>query len=131
MSMHMMQQMTGRVIVAGAAIIQMTSATPAAQFGGFGGVQPERKLVAQFDKDGDKRLNAAERKAALDFVQAEGGSGRGFGRRGFGMPATPAEPGPKVARASVKVYPASVPFYEPNTLRTIFFDFTTPIGKRS
>ena len=31
--------------------------------GGMGGpMQPERKLVAQFDKDGDKVLNAAERK---------------------------------------------------------------------
>ena len=33
--------------------------------GGFGGFNmPERELVKQFDKDGDKKLNAAERKAA-------------------------------------------------------------------
>ena len=31
--------------------------------GGFGG---ERQLVAKFDKNGDKRLDAAERKAARD-----------------------------------------------------------------
>src|SRR5580765_6820106 len=36
--------------------------------GGFGVMmQEETKLVKQFDKDGDKRLNAAERKAARDF----------------------------------------------------------------
>ena len=28
----------------------------------------ERKLVAQFDKDGDKRLNTAERNAAREFL---------------------------------------------------------------
>jgi len=32
--------------------------------GGFGGVQGKQKLVQQFDKDGDQRLNAAERRAA-------------------------------------------------------------------
>ena len=44
--------------------------------GGFGGVREGRKLVAQFDKDGDKRLNAAERQAAREFLakeRAEGG----------------------------------------------------------
>src|SRR5438552_2745514 len=54
--------------------------------GGFGGMmQQETKLVKQFDKDGDKRLNAAERKAAREFLQkerAEGRGPRGFGPRG-------------------------------------------------
>jgi hypothetical protein len=60
--------------------------------GGFGGMmQSETKLVKQFDQDGDNRLNAAERKAAREFLQKEraaGGGPRGFGgpggRRGFG-----------------------------------------------
>src|SRR5205809_178496 len=37
--------------------------------GGFGGVREKTKLVKQFDKDGDGRLNAAERKAAREFLQ--------------------------------------------------------------
>ncbi|HWB29105.1 MAG TPA: CotH kinase family protein [Vicinamibacterales bacterium] len=96
-------------------------------FGGFGGVQAEQKLVAQFDKDGNKRLDAAERAAALDYVESQGGGRRGgFGRRGggpFGGSAATPSPGPRVARDSVKTYPASVPFYDLGTLRTLFFDF--------
>jgi hypothetical protein len=111
-------------VLAAAAAVAVTRATPAAQFGGFGGVQPDRPLVAQFDKDGDKRLNAAERQAAFDFLQTEGGGGRGFGRRGGMGFAAPAAPGPKVARNSVKTYPSSVPFYDQSTLRTLFFDFS-------
>ena len=37
----------------------------------------KQKLVKQFDKDGDKRLNAAERQAALEFLQKERAEGRG------------------------------------------------------
>src|SRR5881394_953971 len=40
-------------------------------FGGPGGMQQETKLLKQFDKDGDGRLNAAERKAAREFLQKE------------------------------------------------------------
>src|SRR5258706_33038 len=36
--------------------------------GGRGIVQEKLKLVKQFDKDGDNRLNAAERKAAREFL---------------------------------------------------------------
>jgi spore coat protein CotH len=95
-------------------------------FGGFGGVQAEQKLVAQFDKDGNKRLDAAERKAALEYIESQGGSRGGFGRRGggpFGGSTATPSPGPRVARDSVKTYPASVPFYDLGTLRTLFFDF--------
>ncbi|HVZ21386.1 MAG TPA: CotH kinase family protein, partial [Vicinamibacterales bacterium] len=112
----------------------LTSAGSAAQFpggppggpggfGGFGGAQTEQKLVARFDKDGDKRLNAAERKAALEYLESQGGPRGGFGRRGggpFGGSAT-ASPGPRIAVNSVKTYPSSVPFYDAGTLRTIFF----------
>jgi spore coat protein CotH len=47
-------------------------------------MQEETKLVKQFDKDGDKRLNATERKAAREFLQKERAAGRG--PRGFGGP---------------------------------------------
>lgn len=59
-------------------------------FGGFGGfgMKTRRQLVAQFDKDGDGWLNAAERKAAREFIkkEAKGGFGKGFpgGKGGFG-----------------------------------------------
>lgn len=53
--------------------------------GGFGGGAQQTKLVPQFDKDGDKRLNAAERKAAREFLQTRRAQGRGpGGRGGFG-----------------------------------------------
>ena len=51
--------------------------------GGGGGPMggPERKLVKQFDKDGDDRLNNAERQAAREFLKKEP---QGGGRGGFG-----------------------------------------------
>src|SRR5262245_37424230 len=73
----------------------------------------DRPLLARFDKDGDKKLNAAERKAAMDYL---GRSGR---RGAFARTAV----GPKVSRASVRAVPESVPFYDPGTLRTLFFEF--------
>src|SRR5262249_37063794 len=54
--------------------------------GGFGGPMGPasvRKLVKQFDKDGDGRLNKEERKAAREFLKKQGG-GRGRGPGGFG-----------------------------------------------
>ena len=50
------------------------------RFGPPGGVQEETKLLKQFDKDHDKILNSAERKAALEFLAQERSEGRG-GRR--------------------------------------------------
>lgn len=48
-------------------------------------MQEERKVVSRFDKDGDGRLNAAERKAAREWLKTENaGEGRRFGRRGPG-----------------------------------------------
>ena len=59
--------------------------------GGPGGMmQQETKLVKQFDKDGDKRLNAEERKAARAFLSQQGArrgpGGRRGGRRASGRP---------------------------------------------
>ena len=112
------------IVVAGFAL--GTIASGAAQGPGGFGMQPEQKVVAQFDKDGDSRLNAAERRAAREFVETtgaggRGGPGRGFGGRGGNL--GPVEPGPAVAKASVKSYPASVPLYDTKTLRTLFLQF--------
>ncbi|MBM3839257.1 MAG: spore coat protein CotH [Verrucomicrobia bacterium] len=96
--------------------------------GGFGGmVRQETKLVKQFDKDGNGRLDAAERKAAREFLQREGVAGRG-GRRGgpgfFGRGGEmePPQPGPKVSPADVKSFPGA-PLYDAQTLRTFFLEF--------
>ena len=53
------------------ALVALASLPVASQRGGPGGMPggEERKLLAQFDKNGDKRLNAEERKAALAFVE--------------------------------------------------------------
>ena len=83
-----------------------------AQFS-FGG--PDRPMLARFDKDGDKKLNAAERKAALSALGASGG----FYRRGYGA----GRPGVPVSPSSVRNVPESVPFYNGDTLRTLFFQF--------
>lgn len=92
--------------------------------GGFGGVREETKLVTRFDKDGDKRLNLEERKAAREFIQKEAAEGRGQRRfGGRGNQSFEAKPGPKVSQSEVKNYPASVPLYDTKTLRTLFFEF--------
>src|SRR5262249_46751928 len=72
---------------------------------GPGGPGQVRKLVKQFDKDGDGKLNKDERQAARAFLKkerTEGGLGDRGGRR-FGPPPgfgrdnqEPAKPGPRV-----------------------------------
>lgn len=106
---------------------------------GFGPpMMQETKLVAQFDQDGDKRLNADERKAAREFHVAnraagrgnfggKGGPGGGFpfpgpGGRGRGGSSEPAQPGAKLAAADVKTF-TDEPLYDAKTLRTLFLDF--------
>jgi CotH kinase protein len=92
-------------------------------------MQAERKLLKDFDRDGDKRLNATERKAAREELakQPAGGGPRGPGRRGFGprggggTPVTPV-PGPRISPADVASQ-AGAPLYDPQTLRTLFLEF--------
>src|SRR5207249_4545426 len=91
--------------------------------GGPGGQQI--KLVQQFDKDGDGRLNREERDAARAFLKTNGSGGRrggprgGFGGRGGGEAP---KAGPHVSPAEVKSYP-NASFYEPTVLRTLFLEF--------
>jgi hypothetical protein len=122
------------------AIAVMASSAVLAQFpggpggpGGAGGPfgPPEDlAVVEKFDKDGSGWLNADERKAAREYVASQGSGrggfgGRGFGRGGFGRGGMVASgsPGPTVDPASVEPVPDSVPFYDPNTVRTLFFEF--------
>lgn len=97
--------------------------------GGPGGMQSERKLVKDFDKDGDGWLNQAERKAARESIKQQGGN-RGFGgpggrRPGFGgrqQRSEQPQPGQKLTPAEVNNFPG-VPLYASNVLRTIFLEF--------
>jgi hypothetical protein len=90
-----------------------------AQFGN----RSELKLVARFDKNGDDRLDAAERKAAR-AAAGQGGAGGFFGggRRRGGAVASPGKP---MAPADVKSGGAA-PLYDTGTLRTIFLTFENP-----
>src|SRR5687768_13975824 len=95
--------------------------------GGFGPGGKEREIVAQFDKDKDKRLNPEERKAAREFLKSDAGGRRpGFGPKGgFGMrgKTDPPKPGPQVKPDDVKPVPENVGLYDTVTLRTLFLDF--------
>jgi spore coat protein CotH len=88
--------------------------------GGPGG--EARKLVKEFDKDGDKRLNRAERDAAREKLKEE--RANGGGRRRMGPPAGEGEeasPGERVAPTDVQ--PATGDLYDSGVVRTLFFDF--------
>ena len=106
-------------------------------FGGPGGpMGQERKLVKQFDKDGDGRLNASERTAARELIKKDGagrrfgpGGGRGGpggGRGGFrGRQDEPGKPGPKVKPEDVPSA-GDAPLYDAHVLRTLFLEFENP-----
>ena len=102
--------------------------TPAAPPAGRGGppvqgAEADVALVAAFDRNGNKRLDYAERTAAREYLTAhpelrKPARGGRVNRTGT--------PGPKLAPADVKVYPASVPLYSPDALRTLFLEFDHP-----
>ena len=113
-----------QIFATGVALAALLPVGIAAQRGGFGGpMEQERKVLAQFDTDNNKRLNTAERKAAREWLATQPVRGFGGGRRGgpFGG-ASPAEPGRKLAPADVKTY-ATAPVYDPMTIRTVFLRF--------
>ncbi len=121
--------MTSRVLLTGVLTLTAFVQLPGAQQGrggpgGPGGMGPgvERKIVAQFDKDGDNRLNTAERKAAREFLASQPAMGPGMrGGRG-GAAAGPVEPGPRLTPKDVKTY-GNEPLYDMATLRTLFIQF--------
>ena len=94
-------------------------------FGGPGGGPPgmmqNRKLVKEFDTDGDKRLNAKERAAAREKLASEPKRPR-FGPRFQQEDETPPAPGPRLDPSRVKKYKQE-PLYDPAALRTIFIEF--------
>ena len=98
--------------------------------GGPGGpMRQERKLVKQFDKDGNGRLNLQERQAARKLLGSQqngrGPGGRGFGppgRRGRGGDHPPVSPGPAVSVSDVTPV-LDAPLYDRKVLRTVFLEF--------
>ncbi len=105
--------------------------------GGMGGPNaPERKILKDYDKDKNGRLEGAERDAARVFLKENpargpGGPGGRGGMRGPGGPGGPGgaraetKPGPKVAPADVQKYP-DAPLFAENVVRTFFIDFDVP-----
>jgi hypothetical protein len=84
------------------------------------GAEPDIPLVARFDRNGDKRLDRSERTAAREYLAAHPELRRPA--RGNRLNRT-GSAGAKVSPSDVKVYPATIPLYAPDTLRTLFLDF--------
>ena len=105
----------GAAVLAGVVAGLLLEAPASAQFFGFGDDE-ERRLVAQFDTDGNGRLDAGERARARDgLVGTRSRRGGGGGRRGE-VPPRPLTP------AQVETY-ADRPLYDPESLRTFFLTF--------
>ncbi len=82
------------------------------------------EVVKDYDKDGDGRLNAEERKTARENMPQRGGRmGRGpmFGRQNT----EPAKPGKQITPADVVNYP-DADLYDVGVLRTFFLTFDNP-----
>jgi hypothetical protein len=88
--------------------------------GGRGPMMAEQKIVAQFDQDGNGRLDAEERKAAREWLASRGSFRPGFGRGGRGM--ATGSPGRALTPADVRSYPDAA-LYDLTVLRTIFLQF--------
>jgi hypothetical protein len=90
--------------------------------GGGAAPAPAPSLVEQFDTNGDKWLNSAERKAARDSITS---GARGRGRGGQLAPelvGKTAGKGPAIAEAGTRTYP-NAPLYDEGIFRTLFFTF--------
>ena len=85
-------------------------------------VLPKLELVKKFDKDGNGWLNAAERHAAMQYLESNPELRRK--QRGpRGGPRKPPPPGPRLTPTDAKTYPASVSLFDADTLRTLFLEF--------
>lgn len=91
-----------------------------------GPMNEERKILKDFDKDQDKRLDKDERAAAREFLKQNPAPRRRGGppadMRGPGGNQAPPGPGAKISKDEVKPA-ASADLYDANTLRTLFLDF--------
>ena len=93
--------------------------------GGMGGGPPMQRhieVLKQFDKDGDGKLNAVERKAAREYVSQQRPQGRGRMGPRRNENQGPVTPGPKLFPTQVRNY-TNEALYDPFTLRTLFLRF--------
>jgi len=102
---------------------------PPGGFGPGGPMGQKRKLVKQFDKNGDGRLNKQERQAARESLKKDRAGGPGGGRRGFGPPPgfggqgdEKGTPGPHVSPSDVPVVASDKSLYDPTVIRTLFLE---------
>jgi hypothetical protein len=91
---------------------------------GRGPMGQEQKLVKQFDKNKDDRLDNEERKTARAWLAENGARGFGGfgGRRGGGRGMAPGSPGRPLKPTEVKSF-GNEPLYDPAVLRTVFLQF--------
>jgi spore coat protein CotH len=95
-------------------------------------------VLKDFDKDGDKKLDLAERSSAREFLAREAASGGGPRRRGPGamggpggpgggrrVHSEPTKPGQRVSPSDVPSH-AGKPLYDTGVLRTWFLTFESP-----
>ena len=115
--------------------------------GGLEAMAADRPLVKQFDKDGNGRLELAERTAAREWMATQPLTGipammefmaRGMpgGRAGMAAMMTggrgfaPSSPGRRVNVSDVRSAPGSAPLYDTGTLRTFFLQFESPAWEK-
>ncbi len=90
--------------------------------GGFAPMNQERKLLPEFDTNGDGWLNDEERQNARANGSVPGARGPGmFGRRGGGTNRQP-QSGARISPTDVA--PLEGDLYDPTVLRTLFLDFS-------
>ena len=114
------RSLTAAALLAGGGLAQ-----PPGGPGGFGppGMGGTRKVLKEFDTDGNGKLDLAERSKARESLKSRPQGGRRIGPpggMGGGSPTT--SPGPKVDPAGVTTYPTK-PLYDPTVLRTLFLTF--------
>ena len=108
------------VLCAVALIALLQHSSRAQGFGfGFGG-GPDLEVVKQFDKDGNGRLDSAERQPARQWLASN--NNRGFGRRRFGGRQSASPAGRHLTPADVKSG-GQAALYEPTVYRTLFLQF--------
>ena len=84
------------------------------------GAEPDLALVERFDRNGNERLERAERDSARAYLAANPQLRQPM--RGQRLPAT-GTPGLKLAAKDVQRYASSVDLYAPDALRTLFLTF--------
>ena len=110
------------LILAATALAHFTTLPVSGQIlGGRSGNRQELNLIQEFDKDGDKFLNEAERAAAREFLADSGLANRNARRAGYRV-ATPT--GVRLTPADVPKYTNTV--YDPGIVRTFFLEFADP-----